>query len=358
MRVALIASGFADYSVELAGALAEAGPVMVFADAGALDRERGQAPCPPGVAVRRFSQAGVLRRWASVGPLAAALARWRPDAIVAHEHPHPHLSTLLGLAARIAPLGLIVHDPEPHPGRDAEFARRRAHGIAVQRAVADHLFAHGRACAARLEQATGRPVTPLAHGPILRPGAPPQAPSGCGGVLMFGRMERYKGLEVLLEAGRMLQQRGVAFSLDIRGAGPELDRLHGDVLALPACAVTPGHASRADLLRALTACDVVAAPYLQASASGVAAAALAHGRAVVASAVGGLAEVVRPGVNGVLVPAGDPHALAEGLRLALADCRRLGRGSLRLAEGVFAWRHAAQAIRGAFQDAGRGRTAA
>ena len=354
MRIALIASGFADYSLELAGALASAHPILVLADGGALTRERSPAPFPAGVEVRRFSQVGAVRRWGAVGRLAAALARWRPDAILAHEHPHPHLSLLLRLARRVAPLGLIVHDPEPHPGRDGEFARRRGRDIALQRALADRLFAHGAACAGRLEQTVGRPVTPILHGPILRPGAAPPPPPGRGGVLMFGRMEDYKGLEVLLQAAWRLQQGGVSFSLDVRGAGPELDRLRGEFRTLPACTVTLGHSPRAELSQALGACDVVVAPYLHASASGVAAAALANGRAIVASATGGLKDAVQPGVNGVLVPVGDPQALAEGLLTALQSAERLGRGSLSLAEGPFAWRHAAEAIVAAFQGvAGR-----
>ncbi len=349
MRIALIASGFADYSLELAGALAERRAVLVFADGDALARERGAAWSPAGVELRRFSQSSLLRRWGGVAPLAAILAHWRPDAILAHEHPHPHLSLLLRLAARIAPLGLIVHDPEPHPGRDDDLARLRAADIALQRRIAHHLFAHGPACAARLEQASRRSVTPIVHGPILRPNAAPPTPPGGRQVLMFGRMERYKGLEVLLQAAQRLHRQGVTFGLEVRGAGPELDRLQDAFRELPGCTVAPGHASRSELLQALAACDVVVAPYLQASASGVAAAALANGRGIVASATGGLEDAVRPGVNGVLVPVGEPAALAQGLQTALADCGRLGRGSLRLAEGPFAWRHAAEAIGAAFQ---------
>jgi len=45
----------------------------------------------------------------------------------------------------------------------------------------------------------------------------------------------------------------------------------------------------------------------------VAAEALASGRAVVASAVGGLTDIVQPGVNGVLVAPNDAGALAEAL---------------------------------------------
>ena len=79
------------------------------------------------------------------------------------------------------------------------------------------------------------------------------------------------------------------------------------------------------------------------------AAALANGRGVVASATGGLLDVVRPGLNGVLASAGDPQALAEGLAGALPQGERFGRGALRLAEGRFAWRQSAEAIVAAFQ---------
>ena len=45
---------------------------------------------------------------------------------------------------------------------------------------------------------------------------------------------------------------------------------------------------------------------------------LAHGRAVVASAVGGIPEILIRG-GGILVPAGDPEALADAMRSLLAD---------------------------------------
>ena len=151
MRVALIASGFADYSLELAGALSETGAVLVLADAGALLRERAGAPAPVDVEVRTFSQTSLLHRWRAPAHLAASLARWRPDIILAHEHPHPHITLLLTLARRIAPLGLIVHDPKPHPGRDHDFARRHSREIAGQRAQADLLLTH-EGCTEALER--------------------------------------------------------------------------------------------------------------------------------------------------------------------------------------------------------------
>jgi glycosyltransferase involved in cell wall biosynthesis len=65
------------------------------------------------------------------------------------------------------------------------------------------------------------------------------------------------------------------------------------------------------------AADAAVLPYRDATGSAVAAQALAAGLPVVASAIGGLAETVCDGENGLLVPAGDAAALAAALaRLA------------------------------------------
>jgi glycosyltransferase involved in cell wall biosynthesis len=74
--------------------------------------------------------------------------------------------------------------------------------------------------------------------------------------------------------------------------------------------------------------------------------ALAQGLAVVASDVGGVAEAVVDGESGLLVPAGDPTALAGALQLLLTDpdlCRRLGANARVRCETSFAldsWRDA------------------
>jgi len=78
-------------------------------------------------------------------------------------------------------------------------------------------------------------------------------------------------------------------------------------------------------------------PYRSGTQSGVVPLAYAHGRGVVTTRVGGLAEAVRDGETGLLVPPGDAAALAEalervrsGLRFsadAIADMQERGRWS-------------------------------
>jgi glycosyltransferase involved in cell wall biosynthesis len=68
-----------------------------------------------------------------------------------------------------------------------------------------------------------------------------------------------------------------------------------------------------DVTRWLAAATVVVLPYRSGTQSGVVPLAYAHGRGVVTTCVGGLAEVVREGETGLLVPPDDPAALAVAL---------------------------------------------
>jgi glycosyltransferase involved in cell wall biosynthesis len=89
--------------------------------------------------------------------------------------------------------------------------------------------------------------------------------------------------------------------------------------------------------------DLVVLPYWTASQSGVAPLAFASGRAVVASAVGGLPDLIRPGETGLLVPPRDPPALAAAVARALDHTSEWGAAAVRAARG-FTWDAAATAV--------------
>src|SRR5262249_55142316 len=91
------------------------------------------------------------------------------------------------------------------------------------------------------------------------------------------------------------------------------------------------------------ASDVVVLPYWQASQSAVAPLAMALGRAVVATRVGGIPEVIRSGEDGILVAARDPAALAAGMVDALAAAPALG-AAARVRARALDWESAAATI--------------
>jgi glycosyltransferase involved in cell wall biosynthesis len=126
-----------------------------------------------------------------------------------------------------------------------------------------------------------------------------------------GRLTAQKALPSLLEAlarvrvGRLL----------LLGEGPELPGLEARVatLGLGTRVRFLGAGDRDAVLRLFAGADVAILPSAWENAPHTVVEALAVGTPVIATAVGGVPEVVRDGVNGLLVPPGDADALAEAL---------------------------------------------
>jgi glycosyltransferase involved in cell wall biosynthesis len=81
--------------------------------------------------------------------------------------------------------------------------------------------------------------------------------------------------------------------------------------------------------------------------------AMACERPVVASAVGGIKEVVVPETTGLLVPPADPLALAEAINRVLHDrdwARRLGMAGRKRVEEHFSWTSIAERTKGMYQE--------
>ena len=170
-------------------------------------------------------------------------------------------------------------------------------------------------------------------------------------LLFVGRAEERKGLPVLLRAFEALTTAGVRARLTVAGAtqeevAPYLLDTHGvEVL---------GTVTDEEKWRLLRDADLLCAPSLGGESFGmVLTEAFAAGTPVVASDIAGYRDVARDGVDGVLVPAGDPAALGEALRdLALDPERRarMGAAARERAER-FAWPRVASEVLDAYGEA-------
>ena len=158
---------------------------------------------------------------------------------------------------------------------------------------------------ARALGATDVRVSPVAAPALVATGVDP----GLGHplVLAVGRLHPQKGYDTLIAALPLLGDAVVA----VAGDGP---------LAAPLRKAAPQVrwlGRRDDVADLLAAADVVVLPSVWEARSLTAQEALRAGRPLVASAVGGLPELVRGGA--VLVPAGDPVALGTAVRRLLDD---------------------------------------
>lgn len=163
-------------------------------------------------------------------------------------------------------------------------------------------------------------------------------------VLYVGRVIKQKGLEYLLYAWKQVANDFSGAKLVVVGRGNELANLQklSHQLGLQKSVVFTDYVAEEELYQALHACDVFVLPSLWEVLPIAILEAMAAGKPVVCTDAGGNPELVRPGgVNGLVVPKRNPHALAQALETLLASKKlreRMGRAGRKRAEKEFDWR--------------------
>ena len=138
-------------------------------------------------------------------------------------------------------------------------------------------------------------------------------------LLFVGRYDRQKGLDVLLRSMRELAKQG--FSLTAIG-GPVIGRPSAP--HFPEGARNLGWQSREVIRRQMQQCDLVVVPSRWEGFGLVAAEAMRAGRAVVATRVGGLPELIVDGRTGALCAPHSPHELTAAIRRAATMATEAG----------------------------------
>ena len=252
-----------------------------------------------------------------VGSLALAARRiavdMRPDVV------HAHWWFPGGVAALMVgnvPVVITLH------GSDVGLAARsavRPIAIGVGRraafvaAVSDPLLREARTVMQLDPARSGVVRMPIAVDPTLVPTPPADGPPWR--LVAVGRASPEKGFDVLLDALHIARRDGADVTLEIVGDGPERAALEAQCaqLGLRDAVRFVGPLPRAALYERMAHAHAVVVPSRHEGLGLVAVEALALGRPVIASEVGGLPEVVTPG-TGMLVRADDPVALAHALQ--------------------------------------------
>lgn len=361
VRIASFAPHYAEYATRMALALADDHEVLLLLD---QNNRRNELQAPLFEAARRATtlfefrtDTRITRRVARL-TVALRILLFRPDVVHVQEQPDHLTAIVMTIVSRFVPIVLTVHDPKPHTGRDAAYAMRRDKYRRRIRQSARAYHVHGPYCVGLLKDAAvpDRPVVSTLHGVILTPPEQEGRPPVGRRILFFGRMEEYKGLDVLLESVRELNGRGVGFDVVLAGRGPELDRLAPVIAALPNVTVVNRYLTPDDAVAEFQRATVVVIPYREATQSGVVAAAFANGLPVVASQVGGLVDVVRDDMNGLFVPPGSAPHLADALQRVLDEPglrARLAEGARHTAATDLNWSTIGQQLTAAYAGTAR-----
>ena len=324
MRVALVCpyawdrfGGVQSHVRSLAGALQERGhEVLVLAPHSVPD-----APPEPGVAfvgkavpVPANGSVAAL----SFGPGVAsgarrALAAFEPDVLHLHEPLIPSLSFLALRSSDVPAVGTF------HAAAEGSLGYGMARGalgpmmrkLAVRTVVSDS----ARALVSRYFPGD-YVLTPNGIDTSAFAGAEPRRHAPGRTVVFFSRLERRKGLEVLVRAVAELRDEDV--TLVVAGAGPEERRVKALAERLGVDALWLGRIADADVAPLYRGAGVYCAPALGGESFGIVLVeAMASGAPVVCSDLPGFRAVAAGAA--ALVPPGDPDALAQTLRRVLGD---------------------------------------
>ncbi|TCS16524.1 glycosyltransferase [Caulobacter sp. BK020] len=226
-----------------------------------------------------------------------------PDLILSHGQRPARL------LARVAPPGAVlavcVHKPafdvdktSPHFGR--------THYVCVGRHLAELAVARG--VPAERVHVVANAVKPpsVQAAPFRDRSRPPR-------IVAAGRLHPKKGFDVLVAALALLRDQGQAFDCEIAGEGDERPRLEGLIAQHGLQDRVRLVGWRGDVPAFLATGDVFAFPSHQEGFPLVLLEAMAVGLPAVSSAIPGPVEMIADGVDGALVPPGDPAALARAL---------------------------------------------
>lgn len=276
--------------------------------------------------------------------VAGAIRRTRPELV--HTHRPALAYALPSFLGRLR--GRVVHTVHNVAEREvAGRARKATHWLAFRLGVAP--VAICGAVAESVARVYGvPPVAVIPNGIAVRTFAEPpggraawRARNGVGGdALVFafvGRLSAQKDPASLLRAFAAVDEPGDRVLL-LSGDGELRPRLEAEAAALGLSARVRFLGIRADVEELLAATDVFVLPSSYEGHPLSVMEAMAAGRPVVATAVGGVPEIVRDGETGLLVPPGDVAALAGAMRRLARDPglrAALGRAGGRLAAATF-----------------------
>jgi glycosyltransferase involved in cell wall biosynthesis len=267
----------------------------------------------------------------AVARLRPVLRRFTPD-IIEGDEPLPAIAVGLAVFGRRPPV--VLYRRHHQSGRRRLLAASRLAARLTDRTiVSSDAMRHE---AARQDRVSPERIEVASSGAadLPSPPAPDVAalrrrlgiPEDARVVGAVSRLRREKGLDVLI---RCLDLVGVGpLHLVIVGDGPEDSTLRG----LAAESRVPVHFAghQEEIAPWLAIADVIALPSRREAFGRVTIEAMAAGRAVAASNVGGLAEAVVDGETGLLVPPDDPPALADRIVTLMSDAElaaRLGRAA-------------------------------
>jgi glycosyltransferase involved in cell wall biosynthesis len=279
---------------------------------------------------------------------ATAIFHHRPDAVVIPWWTIYWAPCFLYLSRRLGARGIPVYF-FCHNVIDHEAARWKRALTAAVLCGGDGFFTQSEAERARLHALVpGARVAVHPHPIYTQFPKPSQAlpRRATREFLFFGFVRPYKGLDILLRALAVLPDRDVMLTVAGEFWGkPDTTRALIDELGIvDQVELIARYVSETEAANLFHRADALIMPYRSATGSGVLGLAYNYGKPVIASAVPGLAEVVREGETGFLVEPESPEGLALALAAMSADRARAMAPAIAASAAGLTWESLAETV--------------
>jgi glycosyltransferase involved in cell wall biosynthesis len=261
------------------------------------------------------------------------------------------------LAAHARRLPTVVHI------HGAEFDRFVSAGSAIQAGLVRYVLGSAGAVIAlsdswraRLAAVAPRSNLVVIENPVSAP-ARSALSAEQGGVLFLGRLGERKGVDTLLSAIALMQEAGLPCRFTLAGDGAVVEvRAAVARLPVPELVAVPGWVESEHVHDHLFPSHGVLCLPSRAEGQPIALLeAMAYGMACVVTPVGGIPDTVRDGIDAIVVPVDDAHALADALTMLLQDAERrvsIGRAAKDAARERFGLQRHLEALEGLYSTLG------
>ena len=253
----------------------------------------------------------------------------RPDCVVA-SYAAVNIMMLVGWLTRVPQRVAWYHTLSSQINLDDQMPRWRLKLLRLRKKLVYHFSTHivpvSQAAREDVQLVYGEPSQKLQvfHNAVA------DAPASAGGngtvrrlnhIVCIARLFPSKGQDVLIRAVALLQDKHPELRIEFIGDGPARDtytQLARDLGVTARCVFT-GNLAHDEVRRRMRSATATILPSRSDNCPLVTIESLAVGTPVIGSRVGGIPEVVRDGIDGFLVPADDPQALAAKVYLVLTD---------------------------------------
>jgi len=326
MRILLIAPDIPDYCIAFAQAVATSADVVLIAPQSYFKDRMVPESLRLTVHQLDWPRHRSLRNPLFLRRLFATIRGYKPDLIHILNEKNIWLNALLPFL-RGLPIVTTVHDVLYHPG-DAALGSVPQWCTRLFICQSDAIIVHGKALR---QQAVSRlpvpehaiHIVPHVALPFYRDLASRERLQPAAGrvptVLFFGRIRRYKGVDVLISAAARVASEIAAVQFVIAGRSDRATQPCVAGAVAPLFDVRDRFIPDSEAAQLFLDADLLVLPYTEASQSGVLAIANTFGLPAVATDVGDIGMTVTESGTGIVVPARNPEALAQAIFILLRD---------------------------------------